>query len=304
MIPTSFDYKAIYLSDSDDVDGDYIYFNGHIEQQEPISNSTFNVDIAMNAAYERNKERIMNESIRPISDGIYAYYNSLNILVGNQGRGKSHIVLRDIIQISRLKQCNFHLIVYVSKNGTINDSTFETQQELIKLPIKVVSDNDAEKYLKELDYWKSLYEQYSNNPHVTIDSEKLNQMFEFLHITRAKGKGPNHPLNTIILCEDFVKSKLLKSSYFTNYITQLRHKHSIVYINIQFFKSIPTEFKNNSTSFFIFNGFSRQKLNYIYQQVVFPMEFEELWSRYCCMKGHDFILVNTRENTVDFVMTS
>ena len=310
MIPTSFDYKAIYLSDSDDVDDDYIYFNGpsglalrgHIEQQEPISNSTFNVDIAMNAAYERNKERIMNESIRPISDGIYAYYNSLNILVGNQGRGKSHIVLRDIIQISRLKQCNFHLIVYVSKNGTINDSTFETQQELIKLPIKVVSDNDAEKYLKELDYWKSLYEQYSNNPHVTIDSEKLNQMFEFLHITRVPERV--HPLNTIILCEDFVKSKLLKSSYFTNYITQLRHKHSIVYINIQFFKSIPTEFKNNSTSFFIFNGFSRQKLNYIYQQVVFPMEFEELWSRYCHMKGHDFILVNTRENTVDFVMTS
>ena len=76
----------VYVGDDDDPSGsledrlclasrDYIYFNGHIEQQEPISNSTFNVDIAMNAAYERNKERIMNESIRPISDGIYAYYN-------------------------------------------------------------------------------------------------------------------------------------------------------------------------------------------------------------------------------------
>lgn len=153
--------------------------------------------------------------------------------------------------------------------------------------------------MKELDYWKSLYDEYCSKPRITVDNDKLNQMFEFLQIDKL-GK-PNMPLNTIILCEDFVKSKLLKSAYFTNYITQLRHKHSIVYINIQFFKSIPTDFKNNATSFYIFNGFSRQKLNYIYQQVVFPIEFDDLWVRYSRMKNHDFVLVNTRENDIDFV---
>ena len=124
-------------------------------------------------------------------------------------------------------------------------------------------------------------------------------MFEFLHINKL-GK-PNVPLNTIILCEDFIKSKLLKSSYFTNYITQLRHKNSIVYINIQFFKGVPTDYKNNCTSFFIFNGFSRQKLNYIYQQVSIPCEFEELWQKYRTLSGHDFILVNTVEHDMQVV---
>lgn len=193
----------------------------------------------------------------------------------------------------------FHLIVYVSKNGIINDSTFESQRELINLPIEVVADSNAERYLKELDLWKELYNKYSSVGKSVIDESKLQQMFEFLHISKL-GK-PNVPLNTIILCEDFIKSKLLKSAYFTNYITQLRHKNSIVYINIQFFKGVPTDYKNNCTSFFIFNGFSRQKLNYIYQQVSIPCEFEELWQKYRTLSGHDFILVNTVEHDMQVV---
>ena len=171
----------------------------------------------------------MNESIRAISNGIYSNYNSLNIIVGAQGKGKSHIVLRDIIQISRLKNSNFHLIVYISKNGNINDSTFEAQRELINLPVQVVSDTNAEEYLKELDLWKQLYTRYSSESKVVIDEDKLQQMFKFLCIEGCEtsrdiknidklGK-PNQVLNTIILCDDFIKSKLLKSAYFMNYIT-------------------------------------------------------------------------------------
>ena len=287
--PTKFDYSTVFFSDSSDSEELFT---------EPQVKPFFNIDIEMSKAYKKNESKILSESIRPIADGIYANYNSLNIIVGAQGKGKSHIVLRDIIQISRIPGAA-HLIVYISKNGVINDSTFEAQRELIKLPIKVISDSNAENYLKELDLWKELYDKYVNN-NTRLDEEKINKMLSFLCISKTSSRSAK-PLNTIILCEDFIKSKLLKSAYFTNYITQLRHKHSIVYVNVQFFKAIPTDYKNNCTSFFIFNGFSRQKMGYIYQQVVMPIEFEDLWRRYCCMKNHDFILVNTREGSIEFI---
>ena len=289
--PTQFNYRSICFSDSDDYENDDIRTFGQMKQQmKPI---TFNIDAEMMEAYKRNEGKIQSESIRPISNGIHAWYNSLNILVGPQGCGKTHVMVRDVIQMSRLQDGNFHLIVYISKNGNINDSTFEAQQELIQLPIHVVSDANAEKYLKELDLWKELYDK-------RVDNEK---MFEFLHVDATRAEHSlrgciRKPLNTIILCEDFVKSKLLKSSYFTNYITQLRHKHAIVYVNVQFFKSIPTEYKQNCTSFFIFSGFSRQKMQYIYQQVPMPLEFDELWYRYSKQKNHDFIVINTRINSI------
>ena len=303
--PTKFDYKSIFFSDtssdtSDDLQSSLASvddLSNDLSNDFPMKSSTFNIDIEMSKAYKKNESKILSESIRPIANGIYANYNSLNIIVGAQGKGKSHIVLRDIIQISRLKDA-FHLIVYISKNGVINDSTFDAQRELIKLPVKVISDSNAENYLKELDLWKELYEKYMNN-NISLSTEKVNNMLSFLGISQRDTTKKS--LNTVILCEDFIKSKLLKSSYFTNYITQLRHKHSIVYINVQFFKAIPTDYKNNCTSFFIFNGFSRQKMHYIYQQVVMPIEFEDLWKRYYVMKNHDFVLVNTRENSIDFI---
>ena len=337
MKPSKFDlddYVSIIMSDSDDDDNINFGLNvfvpntntsrkyfkasmqcdtrcNHNAANEGMDTSydDFNVDAAMNKAYKTNEKQIINESIRPIADNIYANYNSLNIIVGAQGKGKSHIVLRDVIQMSRMKNKNFHLIVYISKNASINDQTYLVQKDLIQLPVKVISDNDAEKYLRELDLWKELYDKYCEvsmsrtanmSRKAIIDETKLQQMFEFLHINKL-GLS-NEPLNTIIICEDFIKSKLLKSSYFTNYISQLRHKHSIVYINIQFFKAIPTDYKNNCTSFFIFNGFSRQKLNYIYHQISMPIEFEELWHKYIYMKNHDFVLVNTKTSCIEFVM--
>ena len=333
MMPTKFDYKTIFFSDDsdyDDVDFDHYdkrqamipitnttaFASGSVNTFTKVSTKVFDIDYEMSQAYKKNESKILNESIRPIAPGIYANYNSLNIVVGAQGKGKSHVVLRDIIQISRLKDHNFHLIVYISKNGNINDSTFEAQRELINLPIKVVSDSNAEDYLKELDLWKQLYARYTDE----VSAEKLQQMFKFLNISHcvlepceispssttttlvepSQMANVVKPLNTIILCEDFIKSKLLKSAYFTNYITQLRHKHAIVYINVQFFKAIPTDYKNNCTSFFIFNGFSKQKMHYIYQQVVMPLEFDDLWRQYRSMKNHDFVLVNTRENNIEF----
>lgn len=278
--PTKFDFQRSLVSDD--------YSESYEESCEE-----FNVDVAMNEAYERNKNKIDSESIRPIGTDIFAYYNSLNILVGNQGKGKSHIVIRDLIQISRLPNANFHLIVYISKSGTINDSTFESQQDLIKLPIQPVADKDAADYLKRLDLYKDLYNKYSNGG-INIEDNVVDSMFEFLHLRRDR--RCNAPINTIIVCEDFVKSNLIKSSYFTNFITQLRHKHAIVYVNIQFFKAIPTDYKNNATSFIIFSGYSRQKLGYIYQQVIFPIEFEILWNKYKQLRNHDIIYINVREN--------
>lgn len=69
MKPTQFYYR----SDSSDYEDDVI---------------PFNIDAAMSAAYKRNEGKIMSESIRPIAVDIYSWYNSLNILVGPQGKGK------------------------------------------------------------------------------------------------------------------------------------------------------------------------------------------------------------------------
>ena len=104
--PTLFDYTSIELSDSSSEDPiDFDTFDRY-QKQQPVS-KRFDVDEAMSEAYSKNRDKITNASIRPIANGIYAWYNTLNILVASQGKGKSHTVIRDIIQMSRLNNGNF-----------------------------------------------------------------------------------------------------------------------------------------------------------------------------------------------------
>ena len=114
MKPTQFNYNEILFSSGSDYDDDQMSFAFEYESFKPtVNEKTFNIDDEMNKAYQRNESKIKNESIRPIANGIYSYYNSLNIFVGQQGKGKRHIMLRDVIQMSRMKNAGFHLIVYV-----------------------------------------------------------------------------------------------------------------------------------------------------------------------------------------------
>ena len=96
MRPTQFDYKNILFSSESDYDDDQTSFTFNYDSFKPVIHEAastrclrrtdeqpFNIDDEMTKAYQRNESRIMNESIRPIANGIYSYYNSLNILVGN-----------------------------------------------------------------------------------------------------------------------------------------------------------------------------------------------------------------------------
>ena len=79
--------------------------------------NNFNVDDEMHKAYNKYKSSIINEKQRKISDNIYAYYNSLNIICGKPGSGKSFLTCRDIIQLSRIP--SVHCIKYISKTYPI-----------------------------------------------------------------------------------------------------------------------------------------------------------------------------------------
>ena len=52
--------------------------------------------------------------------GTYIYTNSLNIYVGNQGSGKTHPMMKDIIKICHVEYCRLVVALVVSLNEPKN----------------------------------------------------------------------------------------------------------------------------------------------------------------------------------------
>ena len=73
---------------------------------------------------------------------------------------------------------------------------------------------------------------------------------------------------------------LNKENEWFKWLCQLRHLNCTVALCIQIWKSINPSLKSQITSINIFKGYSRQQLNFIYQQISVDVNFNEFMRIY------------------------
>ncbi len=281
-----------YIDDFDNFD-DFESTTEHFPKCKPKykKTSNFNIDEEMIKAYHEHKDELNSEKMLPIDKNIYAYYNTLNVSCGRPGSGKSFLMCRDVIQISRI--CPYtHAILYISKTGMCDDKTFKSIQHLIKKPIEYLSENSAEAYIKKMQLYKQEYEKYKTAARPVVKPEVM----EFLHVDDLTKPY----LHTVLIFEDFVESKLVKNKYINWLFSELRHNHCTAFINVQFFKSITTDIKNNTTSFYIYPEYCRQQMQYMFRQIAIPYDFEEIYDRYKRMKNNEVLVINLKSKVFRF----
>jgi hypothetical protein len=254
------------------------------------------IDDMINQTLSENRTQLFREVIQKIHPEANTYRNSINILVGKQGLGKSYTALREIIKISFVDP-TAHLLLIINNSGSSNDVTFNVLQPCFRIPIAFVQYDDAEDYVKNLLKYKDLYNLIKKD-HLEneIVDDQIRELFSVLRINSL-----NLPfLNTIIYFEDCANNKLFKKStmYFPHLIATCRHNGLTFFFATQFWKGVPTELKSNATTIYIFRDFSRQQLTYILQQTPLKYEFKKIFDTYQKLRNHEKLIVDTHASTI------
>lgn len=227
---------------------------------------------------ELNRDALKKEKLKQIHPDIAINYNSLNVLCGPQGSGKTFSACKEIAKISQVDPSHSHLAIIICKNENKNDPTIETLLPLIEIPIEYVDESEAEDYLKRLYDYKNLYNLIKDE-HLEdrIKDEQRDKMFKVLHINDYSRDW----LHTLVMINDSAKCKLLKSgSYFSQLIALGRHTQTTSFLNIQFWKGLNPEIKANITTAFIFGLFSRQQLIHILSQLPSQYDYKQIYDVY------------------------
>jgi hypothetical protein len=241
-------------------------------------------------AIEQNHDQVSRESLVKIDPRLHTYYNSINVLCGRQGLGKTFTAVKEIAKITNANKRTC-LVVYVTKEGNKCDDTMESLKHLIRVPVKYVAEDKAEKYVQMLqdamDFYKDVKDSFDEED---LTEEDIANLFKTLHIRDFSQPS----LHIVILFDDFANSKLVKrpDSFFSKFIATLRHRGFSVFICVQFWKSIPTQIKANITTIYIFGNYSKQQFRYMLDQIPLEQSWQQIYQSYQQMGLNEKLVVD------------
>jgi hypothetical protein len=246
-----------------------------------------------------------NEIHTIIHSDIKFTYNSINVIVGQTGAGKTRFTLMEISKLTILQDHLYHLLVVVSDQS--NDVTFKEYSRVIDIPIKRIKYEEAFEYLTELDSLKTKYEQIAINvknkkPNSKIEIEGENgekklykptqkfiiDMFDKLFIDDFKIPV----LHTLILYDDATNIIKNQKDPMISFILRNRHCKFTYFFNIHNFtrNGIPTEIKKSMRSLWYFGGYSHQDFVSSFPQVKCNhLRSEEVWEMYRPLSRYDML---------------
>ncbi len=243
-------------------------------------NDEFGYDVSRRIQAKLKAKQYDNSGsfIAEIHPEIQTKYNSVNVIVGKQSLGKTVTALEEIIKISYLN--THHLLIYITKNGEENDRTWLALKSMIELPILLVSEKNAEKCVQELLAAKSLYYKIrTERLKDKVSQEQKDDLFDVLKVENFEKKF----LHTILLFDVISNSKLFSSeeSFFSQLLRRCRHTNVTFFLLIQGWKGVKPHIKNEITTLYIFPGFNKQQIRYIYSQSASCYDFNEFYEEYC-----------------------
>jgi hypothetical protein len=252
--------------------------------------SLSSIDALIDDTIYDKRDQLKREKVQKIHRELHTYRNSINLLVGKQGLGKSFTSYREIIKISCVDPTS-HILLIINKDGKSNDATFNVLKELFRIPVEFISYDDAEDRIREILKYKDLYNRIKLE-HLE-DKIEDDQVFEICSVLQIPDLDQPF-LNTIIYFDDCANNKLFKqpTQYFPQLIATCRHNGLTFFFASQFWKGMPTELKSNALTIYIFRDFSKQQLDYIFLQTPLKQDKKRVYEIYRTLREHDKLVVD------------
>jgi hypothetical protein len=215
-----------------------------------------------------DKMQQMQSQIHP---EIYIYYNSINLLVGRRGSGKTYNVIREIMKICMLDH-NGGCTCFVIISDKPNDQTIIELTDLFKDKLRIIVTDYEHAYevLDEIMEGKTTYYQVVRKD---LEGEITEESKKEILIRAVDSDFYDQLPHTLVLFEDAMNifdQKKYQNLY--KIVFKNRYQRITIFINVQEIYSIPPTIRKNLDTLWIFCGMNSKQAFSVLLNHAFPMQ--------------------------------
>ncbi|MDR2829473.1 MAG: hypothetical protein LBB45_00255 [Methanobrevibacter sp.] len=224
-----------------------------------------------------NEETDINQEIQSdIHEELLFKRNSINLLIGKRGSGKTFNVFRELIKLSQAGIKDYKLFLYITDKTY--DDTYNKMKKFIDIQTHMFNYEDALTFLPQFINAKSAYDEVleTNCAHL-LTAQSKQRILETLYLKEFEGL-----FHIIVLYDDAINIfKVNKYKVLLNLLFQNRQSKITYFLCIQDMFGIPPQVKANLDSLWLFGKFSdKGRFNYLMLQLGQSQKAEHIWNRY------------------------
>ena len=256
-----------------------------------INSVNMDIDDFVDSLVSKELDNGIKKHISKIDPSVNFRYNSFNLCVGPQGSSKTTSVMKELMKLSMVPNHNYHMVIYVTNNSS--DDSFNSLLKYIDIPCVKTDYDHVDEQFESLIQLKDTY-----NSMLDGKLPKDDSILQALYLD----DWTMERIHTFILFDDasFIFDNKTKSK-FKSWFTQLRHLNCTVFACIQIWGSLDPKIKSQLSGVYLYKGFSRERLQYIYRQLPIDINFEQFYQLYQKLPKYKKIVVDTQDCSIKIV---
>ena len=253
------------------------------------------VNKTLNLLAELSKDRDLTHDLQTeIHPEVFFRRNSVNLLVGKKGSGKTYNVFREILKLREVPNHLYTKLIYVSDKPW--DRTYDLVKKHLPLAVEKVPYSKAVEAIKEVAEAKNAAHEIVENG---IEKGELEDD-AVQHIEEALGSSlddKNEIYHTIVLlddCQDRFAKRTPANQELWRLLFENRQPKITYFLTMQDPKGIDSSLKENLDSAWLFGGFSDWKFKYLLRSIQNDFSPLELWEIYNELTKHQALVFDMK----------
>ena len=267
----------------------------------PVANPTDEV-LKLLATVNKDVD-LLHELQTEIDPNVYFRRNSVNLLIGKKGSGKTYNVFREVLKLKWVPNHRYTKMIYVTNKPY--DPTYSRIKDLMPIPVEKIPYEKAVEAINQVAEAKKAMT-VINNEKVDVNEleDESKQMISKTlgeDITKYGVTNSNEVFHTIVLLDDcaFLFEKHTRENRdLWKLLFENRQPKITYFLTMQDPKGMDSSLKEALDTVWLFGGFTKHKFSYLLQAIPHESDVFDLWCIYQSLtKNQALIFFNTETGT-------